>query len=172
LGRSNAGKSSLLNALSNSRKLAQVSSSPGKTRLLNFFDVDAKYRIVDLPGYGFAARSQAERTEWSQMVENFLSVRGNLTGALLIMDIRRDWSLDETHLLEWLQTRDLPLAIALTKSDKLGKNDIQKRKAKLIKDLAIVNYSSAAIFVVSSLNRMGCKDLEDYIFKSWVVLKT
>ena len=145
-----------------------VSSSPGKTRLLNFFDVDSKYRIVDLPGYGFAARSAEERTEWSEMVENFLTARRNLTGSLLIMDIRRDWTLDETHLLEWLMSRDLPLAVALTKSDKLGQSDIMKRKAKLVADLKQLNYIAAEIFVVSSLKRKGCQEIEDFMYKSFI----
>ncbi len=171
LGRSNAGKSSLLNALANQKKLAMVSASPGKTRLLNFFDVDAKYRIVDLPGYGFAARSKSEREEWSQMVENFLGTRENLRGALLVMDIRRDWTLDETHLLEWLMARDLPMAIALTKSDKLGESDIRKRKAKLESDLKTLNYISASLFVVSSLKKVGCREIEDYIFSAWIKKK-
>ncbi len=171
LGRSNAGKSSLLNALANQKKLAMVSSSPGKTRLLNFFDVDAKYRIVDLPGYGYAARSKDERTEWSEMVEVFLTTRENLQGALLVMDIRRDWTLDETHLLEWLMTRDLPMAVVLTKADKLGESDIRKRKAKLELDLKTLNYIAASIFVVSSLKKKGCKELEDYIFSAWIKKK-
>jgi GTP-binding protein len=171
LGRSNAGKSSLLNALANQKKLAMVSASPGKTRLLNFFDVDAKYRIVDLPGYGYAARSKDERIEWSEMVEVFLTTRENLQGALLVMDIRRDWTLDETHLLEWLMARDLPMAVALTKSDKLGESDIRKRKAKLESDLKTLNYIAASIFVVSSLKKKGCKELEDYIFSAWIKKK-
>ena len=168
MGRSNAGKSSLLNALANQKKLAMVSASPGKTRLLNFFDVDSKYRIVDLPGYGFAARSAEERSEWSEMVESFLTARRNLTGSLLIMDIRRDWTLDETHLLEWLMSRDLPMAVALTKSDKLGQSEIIKRKAKLVADLKTLNYISAEIFVVSSLKKKGCQEIEDFIYKSWI----
>ncbi len=168
MGRSNAGKSSLLNALANQKKLAMVSASPGKTRLLNFFDVDGKYRIVDLPGYGFAARSAEERSEWSEMVENFLTARRNLTGSLLIMDIRRDWTLDETHLLEWLMSRDLPMAVALTKSDKLGQSEIIKRKVKLVADLKELNYISAEIFVVSSLKKKGCQQIEDFIFSSWI----
>ncbi len=168
MGRSNAGKSSLLNALANQKKLAMVSASPGKTRLLNFFDVDGKYRIVDLPGYGFAARSAEERSQWSEMVEGFLTARRNLVGSLLIMDIRRDWTLDETHLLEWLLSRDLPMAVALTKSDKLGKSDIAKRKSKLVSDLKKLNYVSAEVFIASSLKKLGCKEIEDFIYKSWI----
>jgi len=93
-GRSNAGKSSFINGLAKS-KIAKVSSTPGKTRLLNFFNMEDSYVLTDMPGYGFAARSGNELREWQQMIETYLTTRENLKGLILVMDIRRSWTNDE-----------------------------------------------------------------------------
>ena len=95
LGRSNAGKSSLINSLLNRKALAKVSNTPGKTRLMNFFLINQAYRFVDLPGYGFAKRSPGELEMWAQFIEEYLLNRENLVGLILVKDIRRKWSTDE-----------------------------------------------------------------------------
>src|SRR4051812_11511852 len=99
VGRSNAGKSSVINTLAGGR-LAKVSSTPGKTRLLNFFEHKEGYRVVDMPGYGFAVRSGDEVFSWRKMIESYLLERENLMGLMLIMDIRREWTDDEQMLMD------------------------------------------------------------------------
>lgn len=162
MGRSNAGKSSLINALSSS-KIAKVSGTPGKTTLLNFFNVGGKYRIVDMPGYGFASRSASEVDSWQGMIEPFLAARGNLCGLLLLIDIRREWSQDERLLLNWLRPRDLPCAIVLTKADKLTRNEINKQVQKMRKVSGVEH-----VFVTSSLKKAGFAELEEFFFHEWV----
>src|SRR6478752_6525097 len=108
-GRSNAGKSSFINALTRN-KVAKVSSTPGKTTLLNFFNMEDSYVLVDMPGYGFAARSNDEISQWHQMIEAYLMSRENLVGLVVIMDIRRDWTADEELLKKFSDERGFPLA--------------------------------------------------------------
>lgn len=161
VGRSNAGKSSFINALANSR-IAQVSNTPGKTRLLNFYQAP-KYRWVDMPGYGFAARSSHERDDWIDMIEPFLSKRENLVGLLIIMDIRRVWSDDETNLLNWIAPRELPSAVVLTKADKIS-------AAEKLEYVESVREESGltAVLPTSTLKREGFAEVEEYVFKTWV----
>lgn len=129
LGRSNAGKSSLLNALVGRRELARISSTPGKTRALHFYRVeglDADDRVrtllfVDLPGYGFARVAKSERAGWQRLVEGYLDGRRPLRAAVLIQDLRRECSDDERDLVAWLAARGVPVLVALTKADKLGR---------------------------------------------------
>ena len=131
LGRSNVGKSSLLNALVQRKKLARTSSTPGKTRLIHFFRVEigtAELLLVDLPGYGWAKVSRKEREGWQRLVESYLGERPQLRCAMLLQDLRRDVSEDETLLLEWLAERDVPSMMVLTKTDKLKP---MKRKAQI-----------------------------------------
>jgi len=122
LGRSNVGKSSLLNRLVQRRQLARTSSTPGKTRLIHFFDVRVAQQdlwLVDLPGYGYAKVSKKERAQWQRLIEDYLEGRPTLRLALLLQDLRRDLSEDETLLLEWLAERSVPALLAVTKIDKL-----------------------------------------------------
>jgi GTP-binding protein len=122
LGRSNVGKSSLLNALAGRRALARTSSTPGKTRLLNWFRVVRGGRelwLVDLPGYGYAKVSKQERGQWKRWIEAYLEGRSTLRLAVLLQDLRRDPGEDETLLLRWLAERQVPALVALTKCDKL-----------------------------------------------------
>ncbi len=162
VGRSNSGKSSLINALASS-KIAKVSSMPGKTRVLNFFLVAHRYRLVDMPGYGFAARAGNEQSSWQVMVEDFLASRRNLQGLLVLMDIRRDWSEDEEMLLKWIAPRGLPCAIVLSKADKLSKTEILKRVKQLQKDSGL-----SAVFAVSSPKKTGFMDLEEFYYSQWI----
>lgn len=161
LGRSNAGKSTLINAWAQSQ-IAKTSSTPGKTRLINFFD-GPQYRLVDFPGYGYSKRSGDEQATWGGMIETFLSTRGALKGALLLMDCRRDWTSEEEMLLKFLQRRNCPLGVVLTKSDKLNRSEENKVRAKF-KVIPGVD----AIFFVSSTKRTGIQELEDYVYKTWV----
>ena len=124
LGRSNAGKSSLINSLLQHR-LAKTSSKPGHTRLLNFFwDSRRELVLVDLPGYGYTMTSKESADTWRDFIEEYLKGREHLSGYVLVMDIRRDWGPDEEALLDWLdKNRPLPFVLALTKIDKLNQSE-------------------------------------------------
>ncbi len=131
LGRSNVGKSSLLNALARRKKLARTSGTPGKTREIVLFRLETDagaLAFVDLPGYGFAQVSRRERAGWQRLVEDYLAKREALRLAILLQDLRRDWSEDESLLLAWLAEQNVPGRIALTKVDKLKP---MKRKERI-----------------------------------------
>jgi GTP-binding protein len=122
LGRSNVGKSSLLNRLVARKQLARTSRTPGKTRLLHFYRVDRPGRdliLVDLPGYGYAKAAKSERARWKELIEGYLDGRRALRAAVLLQDLRRDASEDETLLVRWLAERQIPALVAFTKIDKL-----------------------------------------------------
>ena len=161
-GRSNAGKSSFLNSVSKS-KAAHVSQNPGKTRLLNFFDFGDFYRFVDMPGYGFAARSADEMEDWTKMIETYLSTRSNLKGLVLVMDIRRKWSEDEELLKQFCARIDVPMCVLLTKVDKCTKNEIRELQAGLVKASEL-----SFMFPISSQTGQGIKDVEEFIFREWI----
>lgn len=121
-GRSNVGKSSLINTLINRKNLVKTSSTPGKTRLINFFSINDQFIFVDLPGYGYAKVSKEERSLWGPMVEAYLSGRRSLKGVILLQDIRRDPGDEEHDLIAFLNHIGLPFFLAFTKADKLSKN--------------------------------------------------
>jgi GTP-binding protein len=134
LGRSNVGKSSLINRLVQRRKLARTSSTPGKTRLVHWYRVqrpEGESLLVDLPGYGWAQVSKAERKRWRVLVESYLESREPLRCAVLLQDLRRDFSEDEDLLIAWLRERGVPVILALTKSDKLKPMRRAQRVAEL-----------------------------------------
>ena len=121
-GRSNAGKSSVLNRLTGSRRTARVSKSPGRTQLLNFFEVAGSAgRLVDLPGYGYARAEKSAQARWQQTVNDYLSNRDALAAVVLVMDIRRPLQPYDLELIEWAHPSELPLRILLNKADKLGR---------------------------------------------------
>lgn len=161
-GRSNAGKSSFINALGLT-KIAKVSSTPGKTRLLNFFDVGGSYVLVDMPGYGFAARSGKEMNEWEKMVETFLSSREALKGLLLVMDIRRSWTEEEELMKEFTERSGIPLCVVLTKADKVSRSEMLQTVAKIKKQTGL-----SAVYPSSTLKRVGYEEVEEYIYENWI----
>lgn len=118
-GRSNAGKSSAINTLVQQNALARVSKTPGRTQLLNFFEIDEQRKIVDLPGYGYAKVPEAIKRDWGKMIETYLSERKALCGIVLIMDIRHPLTEFDQQMLDWCAHGKLPVHIMLTKSDKL-----------------------------------------------------
>ena len=125
VGRSNAGKSSTLNRLTGSRRLARVSKTPGRTQLINFFEVQSGGRLVDLPGYGFARASKSRRDAWGASIDDYLRQRSNLVGVVLVMDARRPLQAYDADMAEWCQGRAMPMLALLNKADKL------KRGARL-----------------------------------------
>jgi GTP-binding protein len=161
-GRSNSGKSSFLNAIAGG-PIAKVSQMPGKTRLLNFFAVGEKYRIVDTPGYGFSRRSGDEQSSWQEMLENYFSMRGSLCGLLLLMDGRREWERDEALLLGFAQRIQIPSAVLLTKSDKMKPNEIRQAVEKM-KKKAKLDF----VFPISSQTKEGIEQIEEFYFRNWI----
>jgi len=138
LGRSNVGKSSLLNALARRKKLARTSGTPGKTRDLVLFRIRTDrgdVGLVDLPGYGWAKVSRKERDSWGKLVESYLAGRPELRLAIVLQDVRRTWSEDESLLLQWLATKNVPGRIVLTKIDKLKLMKRKERIRKLTKEI-------------------------------------
>jgi len=137
VGRSNVGKSSLLNDLAN-KKIAMTSATPGKTRLINFFKVNDKFYFVDLPGYGYAKISKSAKVEWSGFIENYLETRKELKVIFFLLDIRRIPNEQDKQLNEWFKRlSDLKVFYILTKSDKLSKNEIQKQKSLISLELFV-----------------------------------
>jgi GTP-binding protein len=140
LGRSNVGKSSLLNRLAARRGLAFASGKPGTTRLLHFYRVERRggpLLLVDLPGYGFAKVARSERAAWRALIEGYLEARRPLRACVLLQDLRRDVSEDETLLLAWLAERGVPAVVALTKCDKLAPSRRAERVAALARAFAL-----------------------------------
>lgn len=136
-GRSNVGKSSMLRTLLGRKKMVRVSSRPGCTQQINFFSLNQDaIRLVDLPGYGFAQVPLAVKAEWGAMIEGYLTGRAELKAVVVILDIRRDPSGDDLALLDWLQSHAIPTLIAVTKADKLSRNQAFSRLAKLRPQLA------------------------------------
>lgn len=165
LGRSNVGKSSLLNSMVQRKKLARTSSTPGKTRLIHFFRVEigkAELMLVDLPGYGWAKVPRKQREGWQRLVESYLEARGVLRAAMLLQDLRRDVSDDETLLLEWLAERDVPAMMVLTKVDKLKPMRRKARIAALAKEL---DAPTRALLPTSSQSGEGIDRLWRQIFE-------
>lgn len=127
VGRSNVGKSSLINVLAARKGLVRTSSTPGRTQLINFFDINSILTLVDLPGYGYAKAPPALRKQWGPMIESYLSIRESLKAVVLILDIRRVPSDGDLQMLRWLELYNIPPILVLTKCDKLSKNEQAKQ---------------------------------------------
>ena len=127
IGRSNVGKSSLINAICNRKKLAKTSSTPGKTQLINHFLVNEKFFLVDLPGYGWANVSKSLKSKWEKNITNYLLSRENLFCLFILIDLRLPPQKKDTEFLQWVGEQEIPFSIIFTKSDKLSKNNIQKQ---------------------------------------------
>jgi GTP-binding protein len=136
-GRSNVGKSSLLNALVRRKSFARVSRTPGRTREINFFRVNNTFVLVDLPGYGYARISKTKKAEWRPMIDSYLRRTTQLRGIVLLLDIRREPSEDDRAMLDFLADLGVPTIVALTKADKLTKADARETVAKISRILAL-----------------------------------
>jgi GTP-binding protein len=151
-GRSNVGKSSLINTLVSRKKLVLTSSTPGKTRLINFFCVNDAFMFVDLPGYGFTRTSDAERRQWKPMIEQYLAGRENLKAVVVLLDIRRTPSTEDLQLLGWLDRQDIASVLVVTKADKLSKS-ARAKQLQLIAGTLRANPEEWVLF--SSRSRLG-----------------
>jgi len=146
VGRSNVGKSSLINTLLNRRGLAKTSSTPGKTRTINFFRVNGKMGFVDLPGYGYAQVSRTERATWGPMVEELFRTRQDLAGVVQLLDVRHEPTADDQRTRSWLQQWDLPLLIVATKVDKIGRTQRSNHRKRIIEALSLDDSATVILF--------------------------
>jgi len=138
LGKSNVGKSTFINRLCNNSTMAKVSSTPGRTRLLNFFDVDNRYRLVDAPGYGYAAVNKYHDEEFAKMMDEYFSKRNNLVGAIFLLDSRREISEDDISLFNMLLDHNLPFILVATKCDKLNQSEEYRVNKNIIEGLSLL----------------------------------
>ena len=155
-GRSNVGKSSLINVLVNRKRLVKTSSTPGRTQLVNFFDINDYITFVDLPGYGYAKVPASVRKKWGPMIETYLSGRNTLKGVVVILDIRRTPREEEHNLIEWLEHYAIPSILVLTKTDKLSKIKLAKQRAAVARSLAL---DPKDLILFSAKSRAGRKEV-------------
>ena len=159
VGRSNAGKSTAINSITNRNSLAKTSKTPGRTQLINFFKVNENSRFVDLPGYGFAKASKEKQKSWNRLVTDYIKYRQSLKGVVLIIDIRRGFGEMDLMFLDFYLPLNKQLHILLTKADKLS-----KQKQSLILNEAIGNYGSiATIQVFSGTKKIGISEAQNKV---------
>lgn len=156
-GRSNVGKSSLINKLCNRKNLARVSSTPGKTATINFYQVDRCY-FVDLPGYGYAKVSNADRQRWDELINSYFGAARHHTLLIQLLDCRHDISADDAQMLRYLHYHQIPYAVALTKADKLKKSQMEQTRQAFEK--VCLAYGCRAVVLTSAENGVGIPELQ------------
>lgn len=164
-GRSNAGKSSALNTLSRQKSLARTSKTPGRTQLLNFFNLNEQLRFVDLPGYGYARVPERVKRQWHALMESYLSERNSLYGIILVMDIRHPLTEFDWQMIEWCRHSQKPLHILLTKADKLNYGAAKNTLLKVQRELENQEMS-ASVQLFSALKRNGVEEIHQ-LLDSW-----
>jgi len=166
IGRSNVGKSSLINMLTNRRDLAKTSAKPGKTQLINHFIVNGQWYLVDLPGYGYAGVSRTARKGWGKMIENYLLKRKNLYCIFVLVDARHEPQKKDIEFITWLGEKQLPLSIVLTKADKLPRSALVKSE-QLYKKILLQTWDDLPpMFVTSAEKKTGRDEVLDFINKA------
>ena len=163
IGRSNVGKSSLINMLTNNKKLAKTSSVPGKTLLINHFIINNEWYLVDLPGYGFAKRSKKELQKLEQMINGYLLQRQQLVNVFLLVDIRLEAQKVDLEFIQWLGASSLPFAIVFTKADKLSPTKARLNVEAYKQVLSETWEELPPIFVTSAEKKQGRDEILDYI---------
>ena len=160
-GKSNVGKSSFINMLANINRLAKTSSTPGRTRLLNYFDINnGELTLVDLPGYGFAKVSDNEKEKWSELIEGYFAKSQNLINVFVLVDIRHEPTALDRQMIAYLHHYNIPFTLIATKGDKLSRAQIQKQKSVIAKTFAL---TPSNIYVSSALNKSGVVEILDRI---------
>ncbi len=162
-GKSNVGKSSLINALMNRKSLARTSASPGKTQTINFYNVNNEIYFVDLPGYGYAKVSQTEKEKWGKMIEKYLNTSKQLKAVFLLIDIRHEPSKNDQNMYQWIVSNGYNPIIIATKLDKINRSQIQKN-VKIIRDTLKVK-SGTVIIPFSSVSKQGREEIYEIIDK-------
>ena len=165
IGRSNVGKSSLINMLCKSKKMAKTSQTPGKTLLINHFAMDdGRWFLVDLPGYGFAARGREQRERLTHLINDYILERQQLACLFVLIDIRHDPQKIDVEFLDWLGENEVPFAIVFTKADKLGPVAAQRNVEAYCNELRLTWSELPPVFVTSSEKGKGRQEILDYIF--------
>jgi GTP-binding protein len=163
IGRSNVGKSSLINALANNKNLAKTSTKPGKTQLINHFLINKKWYLVDLPGYGFAKTSKEKRAEFHDMISEYLLNRSNLMCLFVLIDSRHNAQAIDQEFIQWLSENEIPFVLVFTKGDKLGKTvlakNVEEYKSEMLKQWAEL----PRMFITSAEKKRGLDDILTYI---------
>lgn len=163
IGRSNVGKSSLINHLTSRKKLAKTSSTPGKTQLINHFIINDAWYLVDLPGYGWAQTSKVNKAEWKKMINAYLEERQNLACVFVLVDSRHEPQKIDLEFMEWLGEHAIPFSIVFTKADKLGKTQIQSNVANYKKEMRRTWEELPPTFITSSSEKVGGEEILDFI---------
>ncbi len=163
IGRSNVGKSSLINMLTDNKKLAMISGKPGKTRLINHFIINGEWYLVDLPGYGYAKTSKTDRKKWEQFIRKYLLYRKNLTGIFLLVDSRHEPQNSDLEIMQWLGENEIPFVIVFTKADKLNKTEMETFQEKYVNKLLETWEEAPLMFVSSGETAMGRDEILSFI---------
>lgn len=165
IGRSNVGKSSLINVLTNKRGLAKTSSTPGKTRLINFFLINDAWHLVDLPGYGYAKVARAEKSEFNKSVIDYLQKRDNLTCVFALIDCRLEPQEIDLRFINWMGSNGIPFVLVFTKTDKISKSQLDKNIAVFLEKLSESWDELPQHFTTSSSSRKGKEEILNFIEK-------
>ncbi len=161
-GRSNVGKSSLINSFLNRKNLARTSSQPGKTQTLNFYKVNDSFYLVDVPGYGYAKVSKQQREQFGEMIQDYLETRANLEGLIIIIDARHEPTTDDIAMYNYALLLDLPILVVTTKMDKLKKSQYNKVQSNLRKHLDL-NHDNVTVLTYSSETKLHLAELNKWI---------
>ncbi|MDX1652837.1 MAG: ribosome biogenesis GTP-binding protein YihA/YsxC [Brumimicrobium sp.] len=163
IGRSNVGKSSLINMLTDNKKLAKTSGRPGKTQLINHFEINEGWYLVDLPGYGFAKTSKMNRFKWTKFIEEYLRSRENLMSTFVLIDSRLEPQKIDIEFMNWCGHNMIPFAIVFTKADKLSSSALQKNMAVYKKEMLKFWEELPPVFITSSESKQGRESVLNYI---------
>ena len=162
VGRSNVGKSSMINKVLNRRNFAHVSATPGKTATINFYELDEKLMLVDLPGYGYATRSKSEIAKWGQMIDEYLNTRAQLMQVILLVDSRHKPTKDDKMMLDWVRYRSDYAVVFATKTDKLSKTQLEKNLDVIIEELDL--QEGDVLIPFTTKNQEGAENFWEYIY--------
>lgn len=165
IGRSNVGKSSLINMLTGVKELAKTSQKPGKTQLINHFTVDDRWFLVDLPGYGFAKVSKDKKVKWEKMISDYLTNRANLCGVIVLIDSRLEPQTIDLEFLNWCGEEGVPFAVAFTKADKQSKNQTEKNVKTFLNKLVEIFGETPDYFVTSAEKGQGKEELSGFLYE-------
>ena len=163
IGRSNVGKSSLINMLTNHKHLAKTSGKPGKTQLINHFEIDSRWYMVDLPGYGFAKANKKLKAEWNKMIRNYLTERENLVSVFVLIDSRLNPQPIDIEFITWCGQLELPVTLIFTKADKQSQSKTADNVHRFLDEMEKMFVEAPEFFVTSAMTSVGREELSQFI---------